>query len=61
VVAFRNSLWGWDKSPFRFVYYARAVCEGEFVAPSTRIERMYEPDVNGYTSKTMLTIGGRKH
>ena len=60
VVAFRNSLWGWGRSPFRFVYYARAVCEGEFVTPSTRIERMYESEVNGYTPRTKLMIGGRK-
>ena len=60
VVAFRSDLWGWSRSPYRFVYYARAVCEGEFVAPSTRIERMYEPEVHGVTPQTRLKIGGRK-
>ena len=60
VVAFRSNLWGWSRSPYRFVYYARAVCEGEFVAPSTRIERMYEPEVIGVTPQTRLKIGGRQ-
>jgi len=57
VVAFRNDLWGWRDTSFRFVYYARAVCEGEFALPSTKVERMYEPDVNGYTPRTTLRIG----
>jgi hypothetical protein len=61
VAAFRNSLWGWRSSPFRFVYYARAVCEGEFVVPSTKIERMYEPEFSGYTPKTTLKIERGKH
>ncbi|HEY6000710.1 MAG TPA: MG2 domain-containing protein [bacterium] len=59
VAAFRQDLWGWRGTLYRFVYYARAVCEGEFVVPSTKIERMYEPEVNGYTPRSVLQIGGR--
>jgi uncharacterized protein YfaS (alpha-2-macroglobulin family) len=59
VTAFRNLIWTWRDNPYRFVYYARAVCEGEFVVPSTKIERMYEPEVNGYTPGTTLRIEGR--
>ena len=59
VTAFSNMIWGGQDQPFRFVYYARAVCEGEFVAPPAKVERMYEPEVNGYTPRTVLKIEKR--
>ncbi|TAL18403.1 hypothetical protein EPN96_01140 [bacterium] len=59
VTAFRASIWTWRENPYRFTYYARAVCEGVFVIPPTKVERMYEPEINGYTPASALTIEGR--
>ncbi|MFP5212897.1 MAG: alpha-2-macroglobulin family protein [Acidobacteriota bacterium] len=55
VVAFRDSLW---EGSYRFVYYARAVCEGEFNVPPTKVELMYEPEVNGFTQASRLKVEG---
>ncbi|MGA1874747.1 MAG: alpha-2-macroglobulin family protein [bacterium] len=53
VLAFKNSSW---PGRFRYSYYARAVCEGEFIMPSTKIQLMYEPDIAAYTPVGKLTI-----
>ena len=53
VLAFRDRAW---KGTYRYEYYARAVCEGEFVVPSTKVQLMYEPDVVGITPVSKLVI-----
>ncbi len=53
VIAYRDVMW---QGAYRFEYYARAVCEGRFKVPPTRVEAMYEPRVNGYSSATTLAI-----
>ena len=44
---------------YEYSYYARAVCEGEFVLPSTKIQLMYDPDVVGYTPQGRVVIRGK--
>jgi uncharacterized protein YfaS (alpha-2-macroglobulin family) len=56
VLAFRDQVYS---GSHRFEYYCRAVCEGKFVAPATRVAAMYSPGVNGYSPKGELTIKGR--
>jgi uncharacterized protein YfaS (alpha-2-macroglobulin family) len=56
VLAFRNQVYS---GAYRFEYYARAVCEGTFVMPPTKVAAMYAPSVHGYTAKGDLTIKGR--
>jgi uncharacterized protein YfaS (alpha-2-macroglobulin family) len=46
VLAFRNRLWS---GRFRFIYYARAICEGTFYLRPTRVSLMYDPDLYGMT------------
>jgi uncharacterized protein YfaS (alpha-2-macroglobulin family) len=53
VLAFRDALWG---GVYQFTYYARAVCEGDFNAPPTKVELMYEPEVNGFTPAGKIRI-----
>jgi uncharacterized protein YfaS (alpha-2-macroglobulin family) len=56
VLAFRDQVY---PGTFRFDYYARAVCEGDFVMPPTQAAAMYNPGVQGFTSQGKLTIKGR--
>jgi uncharacterized protein YfaS (alpha-2-macroglobulin family) len=56
VAAFRNHLW---QGVYRYSYYARAVCAGEFVMPSTKVQLMYEPETAGYTPVGKLVIEER--
>ena len=56
VVAFRDQVFS---GPQRFEYYCRAVCEGKFIAPATRVAAMYSPGVNGYSPQGELTVKGR--
>lgn len=58
VVAFRNSLW-MGREPYRFSYYARAVLEGTFVVPPTKVQLMYDPSVEAYTPASTLTVLGK--
>lgn len=55
VLAFRNRAWG---GIYEYSYYARAVCEGEFVMPSTKVQLMYDPDVVAYTPMGRVVIKG---
>jgi len=57
VTAFKNRLYGWGT--YQFVYYARAITEGEFVLPSTKVQLMYAPEVHGYTPVSLIKILGR--
>jgi uncharacterized protein YfaS (alpha-2-macroglobulin family) len=57
VLAFRN--WVYTGRQV-FEYYARAVCEGTFVAPATKVSAMYAPSVYGCTPKGEITIKGRQ-
>ncbi len=57
VVAFRNNAWS---GVYEYSYYARAVCEGEFIMPSTKIQLMYDPDVVGYTPEGKVVVKGNK-
>ncbi len=56
VLAFRDQVY---PGTFRFDYYARAVCEGDFVMPPTQAAAMYNPGVQGYSPQGRLTIKGR--
>jgi len=56
VLAFRDWLYS---GRYRFEYYARAVCEGHFLVPATKVAAMYSPGVNGFTSQTDITIKAR--
>jgi uncharacterized protein YfaS (alpha-2-macroglobulin family) len=56
VLAFRDQVYA---GSHRFEYYCRAVCEGKFVAPATRVAAMYSPGVNGYSPQEELTVKGR--
>jgi len=56
VLAFRDHVFPGRQ---RFEYYCRAVCEGKFVAPATRVAAMYSPGVNGYAPQGELTVKGR--
>jgi len=57
VLAFIDSMW---KGIYQYSYYARAVCVGEFVMPSTKVQLMYEPDVSAYTPQGKLVIEPNK-
>jgi uncharacterized protein YfaS (alpha-2-macroglobulin family) len=57
VLAFRDRLW---KGVYEYSYYARAVCEGEFVLPQTKAQLMYRPDIVGYTPMSTVTIRPRQ-
>ncbi len=56
VLAFRDRLYS---GKYRFEYYARAVCEGHFLAPPTKAAAMYSPGVNGFTAQSELTVKAR--
>jgi uncharacterized protein YfaS (alpha-2-macroglobulin family) len=56
VLAFKDRVYG---GRYRFEYYCRAVCEGQFVAPATQVAAMYSPGVNGYGPTGELKVQGR--
>ena len=56
VLAFRDQVYS---GSYQFEYYCRAVCEGKFVAPATRVAAMYSPGVNGYSPQGELIVKGR--
>ncbi|MEW6657667.1 MAG: MG2 domain-containing protein [Thermodesulfobacteriota bacterium] len=56
VLAFRDWVY---HGPQVFEYYARAVCEGIFVHPATKVSAMYSPSVYGCTPKGAITIKAR--
>ncbi|MBM4300755.1 MAG: hypothetical protein FJ121_04370 [Deltaproteobacteria bacterium] len=56
VLAFRDQVYA---GSYRFEYYCRAVCEGKFMAPATRVAAMYSPGVHGYSPQGELTVKGR--
>jgi uncharacterized protein YfaS (alpha-2-macroglobulin family) len=56
VLAFRDWVF---QGPYRFEYYARAVCQGQFAVPATKAAAMYSPGVRGYSPQGTITIQGR--
>lgn len=56
VLAFKDRAW---RGNYRYTYYARAVCEGEFVLPATKMQLMYEPGTVSYTPVGKVIIEGR--
>lgn len=56
VLVFKDRSW---KGRYRYSYYVRAVCKGEFVLPSTKIQLMYEPNVVSYTAVGKVVVDGR--
>jgi len=56
VLAFRDWVY---HGPQVFEYYTRAVCEGIFVHPATKVSAMYAPLVYGCTPKGEITIKAR--
>ncbi len=57
VLVFKNQVYSGN---YLFEYFARAVCEGEFVQPATKAAAMYNPGVYGYSGKGALTVKGRQ-
>ena len=57
VLAYRARIW---PGKYRFSYYARAVCAGEFTAPPTKVEMMYRPEVNGLAPASKLIVDRSK-
>lgn len=57
VLAFRNNLYS---GAYEYSYYARAVCQGEFVLPQTKVQLMYQPEIVGFTPMTTISIKPRK-
>lgn len=57
VLAFKDRAWS---GHYQYSYYARAVCEGSFMMPSTKVQLMYEPDVAAFTPMGQLSIMERK-
>lgn len=57
VLAFRNQTWN---GIYEYSYYARAVCEGEFQMPSSKIQLMYDPEVVAYTPQGKVVIKSNK-
>ncbi len=58
VLAFRNSIWMGNEA-YRFTYYARAILEGTFAMPPTKVQLLYEPDVGGYSPARTVTVLGK--
>jgi uncharacterized protein YfaS (alpha-2-macroglobulin family) len=56
VLVFRDRAW---RGHYYYTYYARAVCEGEFVLPSSKIQLMYSPDTVAYTPQSKVVIVGK--
>jgi len=56
VLAFRDQVY---PGTFRFEYYARAVCEGDFILPPAQAAAMYNPGVQGFSPQERLIIKGR--
>lgn len=57
VLVFRNYLW---KGTYQYSYYARAVCEGDFNMPPTKVQLMYQPEKAGYTPAGKIHIEGNR-
>ncbi len=57
VLAFKDRSWG---GRYQYSYYARAVCEGSFVMPSTKVQLMYQPDMASFTPMDRFVIQGRE-
>ncbi|HNV68132.1 MAG TPA: MG2 domain-containing protein, partial [Candidatus Ozemobacteraceae bacterium] len=53
VVAFRDRLWS---NRFRFTYFARAICEGEFMLRPTRVSLMYDPETYGLSQSQTVKV-----
>jgi uncharacterized protein YfaS (alpha-2-macroglobulin family) len=51
--AFASLLWGGE---YAYVYLARATTPGEFLAPPTRAEEMYAPDVFGRGASDRVVV-----
>ncbi len=53
ILAFKDSLWS---SRFRFTYFARAICEGDFWLRPTRVSLMYDPECFGLTQGMKIKV-----
>jgi hypothetical protein len=56
VLAFRDQVY---PGTYRFEYYARAVCEGDFIMPCSQAAAMYSPGVEGFSPRGRLIIKSR--
>jgi uncharacterized protein YfaS (alpha-2-macroglobulin family) len=56
VLAFRDLVY---PGSYRYEYYARAVCEGAFVMPSSKAAAMYSPGVEGFSPQGQCTVQAR--
>ena len=57
VLIFKDRMY-WNGT-YQYTYYARAIMEGDFVLPSTKVQLMYSPQVAGFTPKDKIQIFGR--
>ncbi|MFC1855969.1 hypothetical protein ACFL2A_05455 [Thermodesulfobacteriota bacterium] len=53
VLAFRDYSW---RGRFKYTYYARAIVEGDYIIPSTKVQLMYDHSVRGYSPQSSLRI-----
>ena len=54
VLVFKDKMY-WNGT-YQYTYYARAIMEGDFVLPSTKVQLMYSPQVSGFTPKDRIQI-----
>ena len=57
VLVYKDKMY-WNGT-YQYTYYARAIMEGDFVLPSTKVQLMYSPQVAGFTPKNRIQISGR--
>ncbi|MFZ2960918.1 MAG: MG2 domain-containing protein [Candidatus Ozemobacteraceae bacterium] len=53
VLAFKDDLWS---GRFRFTYFARAICEGDFRLRPTRLSCMYDSEIFGLTAPERFKV-----
>lgn len=58
VDVFKDYSWA---GTFQYSYFARAVCEGNFIVPSTSIHLMYWPETQAYSPQQLLKIEARNN
>jgi uncharacterized protein YfaS (alpha-2-macroglobulin family) len=53
---FRRLWKSWRNTPIKLRYLTRAVTPGEYYAPGTSVERMYQPEIRGRGEGRALTV-----
>ena len=53
VLIFKDRIWS---GRFRYIYYARAICEGSFKLKPTRLSLMYDPEIFALTTAKTIKV-----